>query len=86
MEGLLEGLRGDGRREAFSALQSLGGHGPDSLPPLTQFLPLPVLSAWDCFQDVEPGLVCAEVPRWGARRGRAGENPWVRVVSSSGPR
>lgn len=88
MEGLLEGLRGAGRREASPVLQPLGGHGPDFIPPLTQFLHLPVgkvlvLTAWNCFQDVEPGLACAKVLRWGAREGKAGENPWTRVVSSS---
>lgn len=88
MEGLSEGLRGAGRREASPVLQPLGGHGPDFIPPLTQFLHLPVgkvlvLTAWDCFQDVEPGLACAKVLRWGAREGKAGENPWTRVVSSS---
>lgn len=58
MEGLPEGFRGDGRRDASLVLQPLGDHGPDSNPLLTQFLHLPVgevtgTHAWDCFQNTE---------------------------------
>lgn len=74
VEGLTEGLRRDGRREASIACSAGWPWARHCFSP-TQFLSLkdgevPVLIGWDCSEDIAPGPACAKALRW-ELRGRA---------------